>query len=256
MPKNQSRTFVEYATASMIIPGQTESGDLYIVKETEKSILIGVVDGLGHGKEAAAAAKLAVEVLKNNANGSIINAVKLCHEKLKATRGTVMALVSINLLDETITWLSIGNVDGMILRANLEVNPVYENIIMRPGVIGYRLPQIYASVAPISKGDIIILSTDGISEDYIARMAADAQYLHGQHLSSGEWQKDEILDGSQSGYNEPAHAHLELNASEPTLFRSRRMEIPVQELSNYIKKRFAKGTDDALVLVARYLGKQ
>lgn len=253
MNKKKHKSIIEYAVASMTIPGQMESGDLHIVKETENTALIGVVDGLGHGSEAAAAAKLSVDVLNNFTDGSIINAARLCHEKLKSTRGAVMALVSINSQDETVTWLSIGNVEGMILRVNLEANPVYENILMRSGVIGYRLPQLYASVVPISKGDILILSTDGISEDYIPRVVADARYLHEPYISSGEWKKAELYN--EGGKSEPAHTKIEINPSEPTIFRSRRIDIPVEELANYIKKRFVKGTDDALVLVARYLGK-
>ncbi len=254
--KIKNTSIIEFGVASMILPGQTESGDLHIIRELDGMVLIGVVDGLGHGSEAALAAKEAVRVLEMYSGGSIINSVKTCHEKLKNTRGAVMALVLINSVDETITWLSIGNVEGMLLHANMEVNPFYENIIMRSGAVGYRLPQIYASVITISKGDILILSSDGISDDYIPRIVTDARYLHEQKLRSKDRNKIDTTNEDFLTAEGPVHSSIEFQPSAPTIFRSRRMDIEPQELANYIKKRFAKGTDDALVLVARYLGKK
>lgn len=253
--KNKKDSVIDYGIASIIIPGQTESGDLFIVKESENTVLIGVVDGLGHGSEAASAAKKALQVLNEYFEGSIINMVKLCHENLKRSRGAVMALVSINLLDETITWLSIGNVEGMLLKANPEASPLYENIIMRSGAVGYRLPPLYASVIPVSKDDILILSTDGISDDYIPRVVADIRYAHEQMDQPDVKNKYEHFSEITHHAKEPVYSEILLQASEPSLFRSGSGKLSPQELADYINRRFAKGNDDALVLVAKYLGK-
>ncbi len=254
--KEKHNSAIEYGVASTTIPGQTESGDLCIVKESESTILIGVVDGLGHGGEAASAAKKAIKVLEEHFESSIINMVKLCHESLKKSRGAVIALVSINLRDETITWLSVGNVEGMLLKANPETSPLYENIIMRSGAVGYRLPPLYASVIPISRGDILILSTDGISDDYIPRVVADVRYAHEQMHHLDEKNNPELFSEITHHSKEPVYSEILLQASEPTLFRSSSGDISPQELAEYIGKRFGKGNDDALVMVAKYLGKK
>ncbi len=247
---------IEFGVASMILPGQKESGDLYIVKETEKQILIGVVDGLGHGTEAANAAKLAVSVLDTYSHESVIALTRFCHDKLKATRGVVMALASINPADETMTWLSIGNVEGMLFRSEPHLNPsnpIYETIIMRPGVIGFKLPPLYASVMSISKNDLIILSTDGISDDYTYRLASDARFSYEMINSSGERTKEDLMNEAEHFQHDSSLSKLQQSTEDLNLFKAGISRKSPKELADFLCKRFNKGNDDALVLVAKYL---
>ncbi|OGU33665.1 MAG: hypothetical protein A2068_08980 [Ignavibacteria bacterium GWB2_35_6b] len=247
---------VEYSVSSVAFPGQKESGDLYIIKELPEKVIIGVVDGMGHGHEAAVAAKLAVDTLEANADQSVIKLIKLCHEKLKPTRGAVMALASINYSDETLTWLSIGNVEGMLLRADSEIKPSYENIFMCPGVIGYRLSQLNATIIPISKGDMLILSTDGIRSDYVLRIAADSQYAARQSSNLGEWSKDELISESLIGPEEPVYSKIQVYSDDLSIFQKGVMNISTKKITEYIVNRFLKGPDDALVAAVKYLGKE
>jgi len=46
-----------WGVAERALPGQTVSGDKYLVKPLADGVLLAVVDGLGHGGEATAAAK-------------------------------------------------------------------------------------------------------------------------------------------------------------------------------------------------------
>ncbi len=54
---------IETAFANLPLSGQTESGDLCLIKRVGKGTLLAVVDGLGHGQEAATAAHAAVGAL-------------------------------------------------------------------------------------------------------------------------------------------------------------------------------------------------
>jgi len=116
---------IAYYYSSVVLPGQKESGDLYFIKELPDRALIAVIDGMCHGAEALVAAKLIVETLEQHSELSVMSLVNLCHEKLKLTRGAVMSLASINYHDETITWLSIGDVEGILLRADPQVKPSF-----------------------------------------------------------------------------------------------------------------------------------
>ena len=44
---------IDAAFATLPLPGESESGDLCLIKRVGKGTLIAVVDGLGHGQEAA-----------------------------------------------------------------------------------------------------------------------------------------------------------------------------------------------------------
>jgi hypothetical protein len=55
---------VEYGVAKFILPGQVESGDHHLICSNPEGVLIAAIDGIGHGEEAANAAKAATSILK------------------------------------------------------------------------------------------------------------------------------------------------------------------------------------------------
>ena len=153
---------VEFGAATRTLPGQNESGDKYIVQPYEGGVLIGVVDGLGHGSEAALAADLAVKTLQDHAGEPVIALLKTCDAELRGTRGAVMCLAAVNSIDDRITWIGVGNVEAVLLRSDRRSNPPREHVLLRGGVVGYNLPALQASSTPIAKGDLLIFTTDGI----------------------------------------------------------------------------------------------
>ena len=161
---------IEWGVAASTLQGQTETGDQHVIAETPRGILLAAIDGLGHGGEAAVAAKIAAGVLEEFREESVISLVQRCHEKLRATRGVVMSLASINLLDNTVTWLGVGNVAGLLLHRDSYGTLIQEELTLRGGVIGDRLPNLFAGMFPISRGDTIILTTDGIRNDFSASL--------------------------------------------------------------------------------------
>ena len=158
--------FIEWGVATQPIPGQTVCGDLHLVKPFAYGALVAVVDGLGHGDEAIAVARIAINVLKEQADQSVITLVKRCHEALIKTRGVVLTLASFNTLDATVSWLSVGNVAGLLLRADITAVPPCETALLRGGVVGYQLPPLRASVIAVAPDDLLILATDGIRNSF------------------------------------------------------------------------------------------
>lgn len=194
--------FVEWGVAGQALPGQKETGDRHAIVQFDGGVMMAVIDGLGHGAEAAVAARIATEVLEQNATESVITLVRLCHEKLKPTRGVVMSLAAFNAADSTVTWLGVGNVEGVLLHRDPYGTVNQEVLPLRGGVVGDQLPPLMASIVPVSKGDTLIFVTDGIRLGFADRLKADS----------------------------------------------------AQGTADAVLARFARGTDDALVLVARYTG--
>jgi serine/threonine protein phosphatase PrpC len=194
---------LDYGVASQTLPGETRSGDRYIVTPRPDGILVGVVDGLGHGAEAAAAADRAVETIEHHAAETLITLAQRCHVALSGTRGVVMSLARFHPRDETLVWLGVGNVEGVLLRSHNHDHPIREPLLVRGGVIGDRLPPLMASLVPVAKGDLLVLATDGINSNF-----------------------------------------------ERAIVRT----DPPQVIADKILAAHAKGNDDALVVVSRYLG--
>src|SRR6185295_9531800 len=162
----QRSPFLEWGVATQPIPGETGCGDLHLVKPYDNGALVAVVDGLGHGDEAIAVSRIAIQVLEEQAGQSLITLVKRCHEALINTRGVVLTLASFNTLDGTVSWLSVGNVAGVFLRADITAVPYSETALLRGGVVGYQLPPLSASVFTVAPNDLLILATDGIRNSF------------------------------------------------------------------------------------------
>jgi phosphoserine phosphatase RsbX len=156
----------EWAVAAAPIPGEKESGDLHVVEPFARGVLMAVIDGLGHGVPAAEAARTAAEFMKMNAGESVIRLVQQCDRQLHRTRGVVMSLASINATEETVTWLGVGNVDGILIRNNASPRTNSEFLNAARGVVGARLPALRAAVLPIAHGDTLIFATDGIRSGF------------------------------------------------------------------------------------------
>jgi serine phosphatase RsbU (regulator of sigma subunit) len=164
---------IETGLATAMRVGEAESGDLSVVLLTPGGALVGVVDGLGHGEEAAAAAKVAVSVLESHPVEPVVSLVRLCHEELRATRGVVVSLASIDAVEGVMTWVGVGNVEGILLRADLQAQPATESLLLRGGVVGgAELPPLSGAVLRIFPGDTLIFATDGIRSGFAAGLTA------------------------------------------------------------------------------------
>jgi serine phosphatase RsbU (regulator of sigma subunit) len=198
-----SSLILEVGNAAFTLPGETASGDRHLVRCFSEGALLAVVDGVGHGAEAAEAAEIAVATLAAHPWDPVVSLVRRCHERLSRTRGAVMSIASIDSRSETVSWLCVGNVESILVRADAAAKQPYEAPVPRGGVVGGQLPPIRAAVTRVTRGDMLVLATDGIRSGFARGL--------------------------------------------PKLARP-------QHIADHILAHHRKGTDDALVLVARYLG--
>jgi negative regulator of sigma-B (phosphoserine phosphatase) len=152
-----------------------------MVQSAADGALFAVVDGAGHGVEAAAAARAAADILEAHADESPVSLVLRCHEELRATRGAAMTLAFLNLRDRTLTWLGVGNVEAVLFHASTHDNQTAERVLLRSGLVGYRLPaRLRAEVIPLKHQDTLIMATDGIAPEFAEGLAPEG---HPQHLA-------------------------------------------------------------------------
>jgi serine phosphatase RsbU (regulator of sigma subunit) len=204
--RHSGSSLIEWGAAGRPLeePGEGyASGDVHVVAPFQEGVLVGLIDGLGHGFEAAIAAQAAADVLSAHAGEPVQALIQRCHERLRKTRGAVMSLASFDQAKSSMTWIGVGNVEGVLLRAFPSADSRHESTSTRGGIVGYQLPPLRAYTVSISQGDTVILATDGI----------ESGFSDGVNLQRGP-----------------------------------------QEIADSILAMYAKGSDDSLVVVARYLG--
>src|SRR5260370_12559762 len=87
---------VEYGVAKLALPGYEQSGDHHVVRCNRNGVLLAAIDGIGHGEEAAEAAKVAASILNASVDEPIISLVEECREQSRPTRGSAMICPAID----------------------------------------------------------------------------------------------------------------------------------------------------------------
>src|SRR5439155_15227394 len=184
---------IAWGAASRPLPGEIVCGDLHLIKRTRDGVLLAVVDGLGHGDAAMAAAQTAIAVLESHAEEPLTALVNRCHEALTKTRGVVMTVATLRPFEDKLTWLGVGNVEAILLRADRQAKVRSDRVLLRGGLVGYQLPVLRATTLPLAPDDLLIFATGGI----------DAGFAEGLVCSDSPQQlADRILECHFKGHDD------------------------------------------------------
>lgn len=166
---------VEWSVARRPCPGESLCGDDFLVLETQGSILLAVTDGLGHGAEAAEASAIALATVQAHPELPLLNLLSLCDRAMTDHRGVVMTLVHLRPQNHTLCWVAVGNVSGLVIRNDSSRYGKTENILSFGGVVGqHHLPTHTPKALKLDRGDLLVITTDGISPDFAERLSLSA----------------------------------------------------------------------------------
>jgi len=159
-------SFIDWAVASRPMAGQDLSGDIATVQTSGHRAVIAVIDGLGHGPEAAAAAQAAARVVEKHRAEPLEALLLLAHEHLADSRGAAATLAIVDGATGRLEWLGVGNVNGTLLRADDEARPRTHGVFLCRGVLGYLLPSLHITMPlALAPGDLLMFATDGVRGD-------------------------------------------------------------------------------------------
>jgi negative regulator of sigma-B (phosphoserine phosphatase) len=154
------------------MPGEVQNGDAVLIRQNEHGqAMLAVIDGLGHGPDAAMASRAAIDQLSLMPVATpVLDAMQAMHQALRHTRGAAGTLCVINGFQLEVC--AVGNVQLMC--TNLIVP-----LVLSAGVLGHQVAKFRISASLIKPGARIALLSDGIStrfrlEDMKAHDAAEA----------------------------------------------------------------------------------
>ncbi|MCV7410809.1 stage II sporulation protein M [Mycobacterium florentinum] len=188
---------IEWANAGRPLPGENTSGDRKIaVAVDDDAALFGVIDGLGHGPAAASAAMRAVDAVQRASGERLEVLIQLCHRVLSGTRGVAMTLARVDYAAKTLTWTGVGNVSAHLVSKDVTGVHIRSSARLAAGIVGYRIPEIRpAQVVSLRVGDMIVLSSDGITEDHLEHIdfAASAVAIADHILAKHAKETDDAM---------------------------------------------------------------
>jgi hypothetical protein len=139
---------------------------------TEADLIVGVVDGLGHGGPAREASRVAVDTVRRSSHLGLDRIVEECHAALRDTRGAVMAVARVDDTGQSLRAAVVGDVSLLV-----DGPGTHRHVLSRPFLLGARgtKPKIVVETASLATRDVVILFTDGISTR--ADLQADLELL-------------------------------------------------------------------------------
>ncbi len=137
--------------------GQTESGDAWHLAISGSRLGALVVDGLGHGSEAATAGRRAVDTFAVHPLADPGEALQRLHAAMSGTRGGAVAVVRYEGGEDSLRFCGVGNVGARVVSPGTA-----RGLASMPGIVGVqvRRPQVFDQRE--AAGRLLVLFTDGI----------------------------------------------------------------------------------------------
>jgi serine phosphatase RsbU (regulator of sigma subunit) len=152
---------VAVAVAARPYPGEAVSGDAWQIDWHESVCRIALIDGLGHGSQAAAAALAAVAALAAEPALNPVDAVHCCHDALAGTRGAALLVASIDVSRGQLIVAGAGNVEARLCQ-----NGGAMHLMTDRGIVGSTLPRVRPVEMALASTWLLLLHTDGIKRRF------------------------------------------------------------------------------------------
>ena len=144
--------------------GEATSGDAWLVQSSRDSLRLLVVDGVGHGPEAASAAHAALRVAQENPALPPDRLLDVLHAALHGTRGAAAAVALVRTPPSSALFAGIGNI-SCVVHAERPRSLVSHN-----GTLGHQVRRIQPFDFDFPMHALLIMHSDGVS----ARWSLDA----------------------------------------------------------------------------------
>jgi anti-sigma regulatory factor (Ser/Thr protein kinase) len=152
----EPRQGVQIAGLAIPYPGERYCGDAWSYHQSPERTMVLIVDGLGHGPHAAAAAAEAVAVFQASLDKSPGEILSYVNDALKKTRGAVAGIARIN-ADNTLTYAAVGNTSASVLSKEGS-----RSLVAHSGTLGVASPRIQEFQMDWPKDGVLIMHSDGL----------------------------------------------------------------------------------------------
>lgn len=143
--------------------GELVSGDLCLHFASDKLNYYALIDVLGHGQEAFDLAKRCQHWLEHHVQSNLSEVLIGLHQEIRGSRGIAITLASLQ--DNHLNVAGVGNTNLYLVNHQVQLFPA------QPGIVGSNMPRLITAHAMLAEQDVLILTSDGISE------RIDSQYF-------------------------------------------------------------------------------
>lgn len=136
-------------------PFETVCGDLSVVIEQPHRTVLAVIDGLGHGRDARAAAEAARAAMLDEPDLGPRAMMERCHQATRSTRGAAVGIMELK-TDGRGTFVGVGNV-AVTARSTTPIQATSHG-----GVVGKAMYRVREQSFTCGEGDVLCIFSDGL----------------------------------------------------------------------------------------------
>jgi len=179
--------------AGIAVPHQGESacGDAWACEQTQDRTLLVLVDGLGHGWEAAEAAREATASFRKHVSKSPGQILSYMHDALRKTRGAAAAVCEIRPAEGSLIYAGVGNTAAVVLS-----HKISRNLVSHNGTLGATMPRIQEFRVEWPADGILVMHSDGLKSrwdlsSYSGLLARHAAVIGGALIRDFRRERDD-----------------------------------------------------------------
>lgn len=145
--------------------------------DVDATIVLCVVDGLGHGHQAEAAAQASLAFVEEHLGQPLKELFARCDRAVSSTRGVAMGIARIDTRTHALEYGAVGNTRAMLVRGYTR-----RFLISSPGIVGGGYRRLQLETAKLARGERLFLYTDGFPRsldhvDFRSRLAREVPQL-------------------------------------------------------------------------------
>jgi len=137
--------------------GEEVSGDSWLLEASGDYRTILVIDGLGHGPNAAQAARAATDAFAAHVSATPTALMQICHGALGGTRGAAGAAARLEPAKRLGSFAGIGNI-----ACRVETSSERRQLVSHSGTLGHMMRRVQEFDFAFPLGALLILHSDGL----------------------------------------------------------------------------------------------
>ena len=160
-------------------PGEARSGDALFCRAAPGGVVLAVIDGVGHGADAAGVAGEAVgwlgRTFEADPLAGLPETLARMHDRFRGGRGASLTLVRYDAAGGGFELVAVGNTVARVVAPGRS-----RGFLSRDGNLGHALPSPRLERGSLEPGAALLLYSDGV------RSGFDFESIPGRHTASAQ----------------------------------------------------------------------
>jgi anti-sigma regulatory factor (Ser/Thr protein kinase) len=152
-PEDEGSSF---GVINLPYPGEVVCGDAWSVSDRPDGFSLIVVDGLGHGPQAAVASAAAIAAFEESPLAAPTAIIERAHSRMTSTRGGAVAIARYD-GSGTLRYGAVGNIAGTLV-----VDGKSRGLSSQNGTVGAQIRRLRTEEYPCPPGSLVVLHSDGL----------------------------------------------------------------------------------------------